>query len=281
MKSRAKARLFRRNFRTLRFPQGVGTDSAAGAEYAPLPCGVHKEEVRGMLPAIHAAARWLFQLLHPRRCVLCREPLSIGTGAVLCAGYALKARQDYRCTTPLAVQGADGAAAPLLYTGKAAAAMRRYKFRRETALCRWFAAQSAACLAAHLEDWQPELITYIPVDSTRWWTRGFSQNVPIARAVGRACGLPVRAALGKYPSPGAQSRRSSAGRQRAAKQAFFPLPGAKVRGKRVVLLDDVLTTGATAADAVRALRSAGAEKVFVLAVTRTPLQTEKKRGDFR
>ncbi len=54
---------------------------------------------------------------------------------------------------------------------------------------------------------------------------------------------------------------------------FFALPGQTVRGKSVILVDDVITTGATASDAVRALREAGAARVYVLALARTPAKS--------
>lgn len=223
-----------------------------------------------MLSGIRTAGIWLLQLLHPRRCVLCRTALPAGTGAMLCRACAAKVRQEYRCAAPFSVQGAYGAVAPLLYTGEVAAAVRRYKFWRRTALCRWFAAQCAACLAAQIPDRKPGLITYVPLGVGRWWDRGFNQSEAVARLVGRTLGLPVKPTLGKWPSVGKQSRRSMEERKRAAKGRYFALPRSPVRGEYVVLVDDVVTTGATAADAVRALRAAGASGVFVLAITCTP-----------
>lgn len=189
---------------------------------------------------------------------------------MLCGACAPRLWEEYLCDSPFAIPGADDAAAALFYTGGIAAAMRRYKFHRETALCRWFAVQCAACLSERVDEWRPDLITYVPLGASRWWSRGFNQNKPVARALGKALELPVCASLGKYPSVGKQSRRSAEERRRAAQKLFFALPNAPVRGKRVVLLDDVVTTGSTAADAVRALRQAGASQVFVLAMTRTP-----------
>lgn len=221
------------------------------------------------------AARWFAQLLHPRRCALCRAALPVGARAMICARCAPRLRSDYRNTHALSVPGADGADAPLLYTGEAAAALKRYKFYRETSLCRWFSAQAAACLAAHHADWHPELITYVPLGAGRRWKRGFNQSEAVAREVGKQSGLPVRATLRKRPMQGKQSHRSAQERQRAAKGVFCPITQNPAKGKRVILIDDVVTTGATAADAVRALREAGASAVFVLAVTRTPPHRKK------
>lgn len=223
-----------------------------------------------ILARMSAAVRWLAQLLHPRRCLLCRGALPTGTAAMLCSDCARRVRQEYRNTAAVTIPGASGADAPLLYVGALANAMRGYKFYRRTALSRWFSAQCAACLASHLEEWAPDCLTYVPLGLARWWGRGFSQSRVMARQIGKALHLPVCATLGKRPRIGKQSRRTARERWRAAQNMFFPLPGGAVRGRRVVLVDDIITTGASAADAVRALRNAGAAEVFVLAPLATP-----------
>lgn len=242
--------------------------SPMGRNSAPTKRG--KSCVNTLILWVQNAAQWLRQLLHPRRCALCRAQLSIGSRAMICARCAPNMRAKYRSTRALAVPGADGADAPLLYAGEVAAALKRYKFYRDTSLCRWFAAQASACLASHREDWRPELITYVPLGAARRWKRGFNQSEAVAREIGKQSGLPVCATLRKRPASGKQSHRSAQERRRAAKNTFYPITQNSAKGKRVVLVDDVLTTGATASDAVRALREAGALEVFVLAVTCTP-----------
>ena len=223
-----------------------------------------------LLYAAKRAAGWLGQLLHPRACVLCRKPLPARTSAMLCGTCAPQLYHTYRNTAPVRVPGTDGADAPLLYTGALATAMKRYKFYRSTALCRWFSAQAAACLAGHLDAWQPDCLAYVPLGAARWWSRGFNQSEAFARQIGKSLNLPVCHALGKRPKLGKQSRRSEKERWKAAQNMFFALPGQAVQGKRVVLVDDIITTGASASVAVRALKEAGASSVYVLAPLRTP-----------
>lgn len=229
-----------------------------------------------MLPP--SAARWLFQLVHPRTCVLCRARLATGSAAMLCPDCAVRVRQSYRNARPLDIPGAADADAPLSYEGPLAAAMKRYKFYRSTALCRWFAAQGSVCLAQHMDDWRPDCLTYVPLGPGRWWSRGFNQSKALARGIGKALGLPVCAALGKYPLPGRQSARTGEARWKAAARMFFPLPGGRVKGKRVVLVDDIVTTGASASAAAHALRDGGAAEVFVLAAMARPRHSAGNPG---
>lgn len=223
------------------------------------------------------AFRWLAQLIYPQRCLLCRGALPVGTPAMLCPDCARRVRQEYRNMRLITIPGAAGADAPLLYIGRLANAMKRYKFYRNTALSKWFSAQGAACLASHLDVWRPDCLTYVPLGLAGWWPRGFNQSEVLARRIGKALHLPVCAALGKRPRLGQQSRRTARERWAAARDMFFPLPGGAVRGKRVVLIDDIITTGASAADAVRALREAGAAEVFVLAPLSAPWDAHKYR----
>lgn len=218
--------------------------------------------------SLRSVLRRFTHLLFPPRCVLCRRRLPTGAAAMLCTDCAPVLRRDYRNTAPVWVRGADGADAPLRYDGQIASALKRYKFYEDTSLGRWFAAQCAACLAAHLEEWQPELITFVPIGAGRWWKRGFNQTETVAREIGKTLSLPVAATLGKRPFQRKQSHRTAAERKQA-RDIFYPLPGRRVDEKCVVLIEDVIATGATAADAVRALREGGARQVYVLSITRS------------
>lgn len=123
----------------------------------------------GLFTAMRNTVEWMMQLLHPHRCVLCRKTLPTGSGAMICPDCAPRLRQEYRNTKPVFVPGADSADAPLLYTGALAGALKRYKFHGNTALCKWFSAQAAACLSGHLAEWQPDCLTYVPLGTVRWW----------------------------------------------------------------------------------------------------------------
>ena len=207
-----------------------------------------------------------------KRCILCGELLpAAGTGkAMLCPACAGEVRQKYRCTERVHVAGADDAAAALFYTGKVQHAMQGLKFHHKEYYADWFAAQMLPLLAERLEAWQPDLITYMPIGLLRLRERGYNQAELLAKAVAEPLGLPCIATLRKRAfTPKQSTRKDAAARQQNAARALLPLPNADIRGKSVVFVDDIITTGATAAAAVKLLREMGAAQIYALAATRT------------
>ncbi len=212
----------------------------------------------------------MLSLLFPKRCVLCREHLPLAGGAMLCAACQTVVRREYRQTDEVRVRGADDAAAALRYTGAVRRALVRYKFQHYKSYARWFAAQTAPVLAAHLKTWQPDALTYVPTGWLSRRMRGYDQSGYVAAMLGAQFGLPVVPLLHKRSFARKQSRLRGSERAYNAARAYRMRPNRDAQGKRLVLVDDVLTSGATMAVCVQLLRGAGASAVFALAVTKTP-----------
>jgi predicted amidophosphoribosyltransferase len=102
--------------------------------------------------------------------------------------------------------------------------------------------------------------------------RGFNPALEIARPVAKHLGLPLarRALIRRLGGPAPAKRLGAARRQRAARRAFRP--GHSLSGERVLLVDDVFTTGATAGACAAALLDGGAESVRLAVWARTPLR---------
>ncbi|WP_312490373.1 ComF family protein [Sphingomonas sp.] len=110
-----------------------------------------------------------------------------------------------------------------------------------------------------------ELLVPVPLHRWRLWRRGFNQAVLIAAAVSRRTGVPVaRDALVRVKPTPLLRGLSPRERRAAVNAAFRVRDRADVVGRRVVLVDDVHTTGATAGACVRALLRAGATSVAIL-----------------
>jgi ComF family protein len=121
------------------------------------------------------------------------------------------------------------------------------------------------------EFWQREdfdLITAVPLHRGRRRERGFNQAELLSRALARLIGLPELRTLRRTAATRSQVGLSDAQRLENVSNAFSCTHIDRVAGKRILLIDDVMTTGATVAGAARALIGAGVEKVSVLTAAR-------------
>jgi ComF family protein len=156
------------------------------------------------------------------------------------------------------------------YAGELKQLIHRFKFRRELGLRE----PLGRLLAEAWETW-PELhaaqiMVPVPLSPERWASRGFNQAEELAKVTGRLVERPVvTATLVNERSGPAQSRRGRHAREAGAAGAFrVARPGA-LAGTRVLLVDDVLTTGATAEACSLAMLRAGAADVSVLTLATT------------
>ena len=151
--------------------------------------------------------------------------------------------------------------APFLFEGPAREAIHRLKFAGWRDVAAALAAAVAACPGRAPAD----VITWVPLARRRLAERGYDQARALAVALAHHTGVPVVRLLRRPVATGPQARRGGADRRDAMKGAFTavrPAPG------RVLLVDDVVTTGATAAACAEALREAGAGEIHVVAAAR-------------
>ena len=222
------------------------------------------------------ALQLLLDLLYPPKCPFCGRVLERGE-----EGWCASCQQDLPWTEPgggKAVEGCAACLSPLWYRDGAREGMHRYKFGGGRGHARLFGELMAQCLRDRW-DGPVDLITWAPLHPKRKKERGYDQAELLARRVGEAAGIPVLPTLEKVRAAGAQSRLQSEEERRAnIAGAYRPLPGVDLAGKRVVLVDDVVTTGSTLAECAACLRSAGAQTVaaLTLARARVTFSREKK-----
>jgi ComF family protein len=190
-------------------------------------------------------------------CRRCAEPLPAGTPAGTLCGRCLRSPPAF-----------DVCRAPYLYAPPADWLIGQLKFRAHLAHGRVLGALLADHLAG-LDGPLPDLIVPMPLHRSRLRERGFNQAIELARPVGRRLGIPLAADLVERVRPGqAQSSLHKSRRQQNVRGAFAlrrPLDA-----WHVAIVDDVLTTGASAGELAATLRRAGAERVEVWVVARTP-----------
>ena len=108
-------------------------------------------------------------------------------------------------------------------------------------------------------------------------TRGYNQAELLGRMLARETGLPLVSALVRRRATRHQSRLGRARRQHNLDGAFASRRGPRLRGRHVLLVDDVTTTGATLRATAACLRQAGAASVVALTAARTPNESESAR----
>ena len=203
----------------------------------------------------------LLDLLFPPKCPFCQSILETPADPVCPAcqkslpwlvGRAGERKVDF----------IQGCCSPLAYRGAVREAIHRYKFSGVRAYARPFGLLMAQCVQDRPE-MAPELITWAPLSRKRRRERGYDQGELLARAMAKRLGLPAVPTLVKARHTQPQSGLDSAEARRAnALGAYALLPGAEVAGRRVLLADDVVTSGATLSECARTLLEAGAECVW-------------------
>lgn len=219
--------------------------------------------------------------LCPPRCLACGEPGPPGDD--LCAACAAALPWNdaacARCALPLAAPAAacgaclqtapplDAAHAAFRYAAPLDRLLPRFKFHRDLPAGRLLAEAMAARFAA-LD--RPDALLPVPLHRERLRRRGYDQALELARPLARALRLPLRTdLLRRQRSTRAQSELDATQRRRNLRGAFAvedgrPLPS------HVVLVDDVMTTGATLHAAARVLRRAGVPRVEAWVCARVP-----------
>lgn len=163
------------------------------------------------------------------------------------------------------LQGFDRAASFGFYEGTLRSLIHLFKYSGMRPL----AAQLSRLMDRALPiDERYDLIVPVPLHWQRRWKRGFNQSELLAREISRHRRIPIVDALQRSKSTAAQAALTSAARRRNMAGAFRPRPQVDLSGKRVLLIDDVLTTGATASACARALKKAGASGVSLLTLAR-------------
>lgn len=226
-------------------------------------------------------ARAALDLLLPPRCPVCRE-IAGGDGRYCAACWAgltfITAPLCARCGTPFdidrgpnAICGAclmapprfTAARAAMAYDGSARAVLLGFKHGDRQYLARVMAPQ----LVRAGVGWLGPGALLVPVPLHRWrlWRRGFNQAAVLAQAVGRRSATPVAVdALVRVRATELSRGLGRGARARNVRGAFRVGRPAAVAGRDIVLVDDVLTTGATAEACARMLFRAGAHSVRVL-----------------
>jgi ComF family protein len=156
------------------------------------------------------------------------------------------------------------------YDGVLRRLIQLYKYERIRSLRRPLSRWIAEAVPRHPEF---ELITFVPMSFGRRWERGFNQSHDFARAAARASGLPMHPCLTRAKRVRPQAGLTESERRANLRGVFRLHSRAALEGKAVLVVDDVMTTGATAYECAKVLKAGGAQLVGFLALARAGLFT--------
>jgi predicted amidophosphoribosyltransferase len=159
--------------------------------------------------------------------------------------------------------GVTWSGAAFAYEGVARELVARVKYRDERVAVRWLARRLAPTCA--LSPLPFDVVTWVPASGARRAARGIDHGALLARALARELDAPAAQLLRRAPGPPQTGRPAAERRAGPALHGMQPLAG-----RTVLVVDDVVTTGATLIAAARALRACGARDVLAATVARTP-----------
>lgn len=215
----------------------------------------------------------ILDLLFPPKCPFCRKLLE-KEQVLLCPDCQRKLPWAEGKPAERKIEFVDLCTAPLWYRDAVRESHHRYKFSGGRAYARPYATLMAQCVTDRLQG-KFDVITWVPLSRKRLRKRGYDQSRLLVEHLARQLDMPCRPMLKKIRDTKAQSGLKSESERRAnALGAYVPFPGGQLRGERVLLVDDVVTSGATASECARILRTAGAERVVCVALALAGIHLE-------
>lgn len=200
----------------------------------------------------------LLAVLFPPRCVFCR--------AIIPSGETVCVWCQKRTAEPPPHFPMKGCFALYVYQKPVSDALKSFKTREQPAMARAFGIMMAERLTGRLAAGPFDLAAEVPMTPRDLRRRGFNQSQLLAKSVSRALHIRHGRVLRKIRQTAPQHTLGRPQRLRNVTGAFTVRKPEQVRGKRILLIDDIVTTGSTLRACREALLKAGAESVVCMAV---------------
>ena len=213
----------------------------------------------------------LLDLLYPPKCAFCRKLTE--NGRLLCPACGRTIPRTGEEAARRDIPHLALCLSPLYYTGAVQKSLQRYKFRGAAAYYRIYAELMTECLREYGGTF--DLVSWVPLSRKSLRRRGYDQARLLAEEVARRMNLPCERLLIKNKNNRAQSGTGS------TQERFENVKGVyrccrEPAGERILLVDDIVTTGATLSEAAGVLLDAGARSITGLTAARTPRNAEAR-----
>ncbi len=242
---------------------------------------------------LRALARGVVELVFPNRCGVCETDRADGTGGEfrhnLCAACHRAVTTDPHPACPFCAMtvgphtdtsigcaacrgssfGFDAAVRLGPYDGRLRDAVLRMKSMAGEGLAEQMGGVFWEAQRSNLSNRGFDVVVPVPLHWSRRFTRGYNQAEAIGRGLALGLGIAfAKSALVRVRNTPQRAQPTATARRENVKGAFRVRRGASIAGKGVLLVDDVMTTGSTASEAARTLKSAGAATVVVATLAR-------------
>lgn len=212
----------------------------------------------------------LLDLLYPTRCVFCRGRIPPGRPGV-CPTCQERIPHGVHTT----VQYASDCVSACLYEDEVRAAVRRYKFGGAQSYAYAFSEWVAERIQEELWD-RYDVLSWVPLSPDRRRSRGYDQSELLAVHTGRRLCRPAVPVLEKKRGVPQQSKTANTARRRANILGAYAVPvPERVRDRRILLIDDIVTSGATLSECAKTLLAAGAGGVVCATLAKAPRRRVK------
>ena len=215
---------------------------------------------------MNALLKKILDLLFPLRCPFCRSLLKEEEESV-CRKCKAELPATDKGSESQIFPHISGCFSAFFYEGLVRSSLLRYKFGGLSVYADSYAGILSERFGGRLR--VCNTVSWVPLSRKRLRKRGYDQAALIAEGLAAKLGLPCEALLMKTTDNVPQSTTRSAEQRRTnVRGVYRPLDAASVRGKTVLLVDDIVTTGSTIGECARVLKAAGAAGVYAATVAR-------------
>lgn len=206
-------------------------------------------------------------LLFPPRCVFCKGILKTGESGT-CNECQVNLPWITGREAEQKFEFVSLCVSPLWYQGEVRESVHRYKFDNRSGYAKVYGRFVAQCVSDHFSD-RFDLITWVPLSSKGLKKRGYDQAMLLAMAAGQDLNHVAAETLRKVRNTDTQSGiKDDSARRANVLGAYEVIDFELVAGKRILLIDDVATTGSTLSECARVLRTSGAKDVVCASLAR-------------
>ncbi len=210
---------------------------------------------------------YFLDLLFPPRCAFCKKILNSRESGI-CNKCQTKLPWIIGREAEQKFEFVSLCASPLWYQGDVRKSIHRFKFESRSGYAKVYGSFVAQCVSDHLSD-RFDLITWVPLSLRRLKKRGYDQAMLLTKSAAHNLGYVVVETLRKVRNTDAQSGITDDSVRRAnVLGAYEVIDSNLVVGKRILLIDDVVTTGSTLSECARILRTSGAKDVVCVTLAR-------------